>query len=154
MVGLSLGEKHFIQGGIAHDLRCDGRKRLTYRPILVETGVIPQANGSARVRMGATDVIASIKAELGSQACCNLTKEKSLYILIAVRLQSQPLRVEGVMNWQQSCQMLFKTVSWVVKVEQVLELTFHHLLWLKEKFVGIFTLMGLLLVQMEICWML
>lgn len=42
MVGLSLGEKHFIQGGIAHDLRCDGRKRLTYRPILVETGVIPQ----------------------------------------------------------------------------------------------------------------
>jgi len=42
MVGLSLGEKHFIQGGIAQDLRCDGRKRLTYRPISVETGVIPQ----------------------------------------------------------------------------------------------------------------
>ncbi|XP_062107195.1 uncharacterized protein LOC133818369 [Humulus lupulus] len=65
MVGLSLGEKHFIQGGIAQDLRCDGRKRLTYRPIYVETGVIPQANGSARVRMGGTDVIASVKAELG-----------------------------------------------------------------------------------------
>lgn len=42
MVGLSLGEQHFIQGGIAQDLRCDGRKRLTYRPIYVETGVIPQ----------------------------------------------------------------------------------------------------------------
>lgn len=42
MVGLSLGEQCFIEGGIAHDLRCDGRKRLTYRPILVETGVIPQ----------------------------------------------------------------------------------------------------------------
>ncbi|XP_072085530.1 uncharacterized protein [Arachis hypogaea] len=42
MVGLSLGEQHFIQGGIAQDLRCDGRKRLTYRPIFVETGVIPQ----------------------------------------------------------------------------------------------------------------
>jgi len=42
MVGLSLGEKHFIQGGIAQDLRCDGRKRLAYRPISVETGVIPQ----------------------------------------------------------------------------------------------------------------
>ncbi|KAH7533493.1 hypothetical protein FEM48_Zijuj04G0136700 [Ziziphus jujuba var. spinosa] len=65
MVGLSLGEKHFIQGGIAQDLRSDGRKRLTYRPIYVETGVIPQANGSARVRLGATDVIASVKAELG-----------------------------------------------------------------------------------------
>ncbi|XP_010262414.1 PREDICTED: exosome complex component RRP42 [Nelumbo nucifera] len=65
MVGLSIGEKHFIQGGIAQDIRTDGRKRLTYRPISVETGVIPQANGSARVRMGATDVIASVKAELG-----------------------------------------------------------------------------------------
>ncbi|XP_043696185.1 exosome complex component RRP42 isoform X1 [Telopea speciosissima] len=65
MVGLSVGEKHFIQGGIAQDLRTDGRKRLTYRPISVETGVIPQANGSARIRMGTTDVIASVKAELG-----------------------------------------------------------------------------------------
>lgn len=61
MVGLSLGEQHFIQGGIAQDLRCDGRKRLTYRPIHVETGVIPQANGSARVKIGATEVIASVK---------------------------------------------------------------------------------------------
>lgn len=44
MVGLSIGEKHFIQGGIAQDLRSDGRKRLTYRPIYVETGVIPQVD--------------------------------------------------------------------------------------------------------------
>jgi len=42
MVGLSLGEQCFIEGGISQDIRCDGRKRLTYRPILVETGVIPQ----------------------------------------------------------------------------------------------------------------
>ncbi|KAF9669627.1 hypothetical protein SADUNF_Sadunf14G0127000 [Salix dunnii] len=65
MVGLSLGEKHFIQGGIHQNLRSDGRKRDTYRPISVETGVIPQANGSARIRIGATEVIASVKAELG-----------------------------------------------------------------------------------------
>ncbi|CAM8935769.1 unnamed protein product [Rhodiola kirilowii] len=65
MVGLSAGEKHFIQGGIAQDLRTDGRKRLGFRPISVETGIIPQASGSARVRIGATDVIASVKAELG-----------------------------------------------------------------------------------------
>lgn len=44
MVGLSVGEKHFIQGGIAQDLRTDGRKRLTYRPIIVEAGVIAQVN--------------------------------------------------------------------------------------------------------------
>lgn len=42
MVGLSIGEQNFIQGGIAQDLRCDGRKRLCYRPIHVDTGVIPQ----------------------------------------------------------------------------------------------------------------
>ncbi|PON55048.1 Polyribonucleotide nucleotidyltransferase [Trema orientale] len=65
MVWLSRGDKHFIQGGIAQDLRSDGRKRLTYRPIYVETGVISQANGSARVRIGGTDVIAIVKAELG-----------------------------------------------------------------------------------------
>ncbi|XP_073046593.1 uncharacterized protein [Primulina eburnea] len=65
MVLLSIGEKNFIKGGIAQDLRTDGRKRLDYRHINVETGVIPQASGSARVTIGATIVIASVKAELG-----------------------------------------------------------------------------------------
>ncbi|KAJ7964744.1 exosome complex component RRP42 [Quillaja saponaria] len=81
MVGLSVGEKHFIQGGVAQDLRCDGRKRLTYRPIYLETGVIPQANGSARVRMGATEVIASVKAELGRPTPLQPDKGKvSIYV--------------------------------------------------------------------------
>lgn len=68
MVGLSAGEKQFMHGGIAQDLRSDGRQRLQFRPISIQTGVIPQANGSARVTLGATDVIASIKAELGKPA--------------------------------------------------------------------------------------
>ncbi|XP_061362826.1 uncharacterized protein LOC133306517 [Gastrolobium bilobum] len=76
MVGLSVGEQHFIQGGVAQDLRSDGRKRLSYRPIYVETGVIPQANGSARVRMGGTDVIASVKAELGKPSLLQPDKGK------------------------------------------------------------------------------
>ncbi|GKB75081.1 thylakoid assembly 8-like protein, chloroplastic [Tanacetum coccineum] len=42
IVGLSIGEKHFIQGGIAQDIRTDGRKRLTYHPLVGETGVIAQ----------------------------------------------------------------------------------------------------------------
>ncbi|KAL0013097.1 hypothetical protein SO802_000166 [Lithocarpus litseifolius] len=76
MVGLSLGEEHFIQGGIAQDLRSDGRKRLTYRPIYVETGVIPQANGSARVMLGKTDVVSSVKAELGKPSSLQPDKGK------------------------------------------------------------------------------
>ena len=42
MVGLSLGEEHFLQDGIDQDLRSDDQKRLTYCPIYVETGFIPQ----------------------------------------------------------------------------------------------------------------
>jgi exosome complex component RRP42 len=42
MVGLSEGEKHFIRGGIAQDLRADGRTRLQFRAVTVETGIIPQ----------------------------------------------------------------------------------------------------------------
>ncbi|KAF8410851.1 hypothetical protein HHK36_003388 [Tetracentron sinense] len=81
MVGLSVGERHFIQGGIAQDLRSDGRKRLNYRPISVETGVIPHANGSARVRIGATDVIASVKAELGKPSPLQPDKGKvAIYV--------------------------------------------------------------------------
>ncbi|KAJ8538674.1 hypothetical protein K7X08_029970 [Anisodus acutangulus] len=81
MVGLSVGEKNFIKGGIAQDLRNDGRKRLTYRPIYVETGVIPQANGSARVKLGATDVIASVKAELGRPTASHPDQGKvSIYV--------------------------------------------------------------------------
>lgn len=48
MVGLSVGEKYFIQGGINQNLRSDGRKRDTYRPIFVETGVIPQVPNPCR----------------------------------------------------------------------------------------------------------
>ncbi|KAK9929126.1 hypothetical protein M0R45_026234 [Rubus argutus] len=81
MVALSIGEKYFIQGGIAQDLRGDGRKRLTPRPIYVETGVISQSNGSARVRMGATEVIASVKAELGRPSALHPDKGKvSIYV--------------------------------------------------------------------------
>uniref|UniRef100_A0A0C9RSH6 Ribosomal RNA-processing protein 42 n=1 Tax=Wollemia nobilis TaxID=56998 RepID=A0A0C9RSH6_9CONI len=65
MVGLSLAEQHFIQGGIAQDLRSDGRGRQDFRSFSIEAGVIPQANGSARVRIGSTDVIATVKADLG-----------------------------------------------------------------------------------------
>ncbi|CAI9271496.1 unnamed protein product [Lactuca saligna] len=48
----------FDIGGIAQGLPTDGCKRLTYCPISIETGVITQENGSARVKMGKTEVIA------------------------------------------------------------------------------------------------
>ncbi|XP_066314381.1 threonine dehydratase 1 biosynthetic, chloroplastic-like [Miscanthus floridulus] len=76
MVGLSEGEKHFIRSGIAQDLRSDGRKRLQFRALSVQTRVIPQANGSARVRLGASEIIASVKAELGKPSILHPDKGK------------------------------------------------------------------------------
>ncbi|WZY96118.1 hypothetical protein YC2023_068447 [Brassica napus] len=76
MVACSVGEQHFLKGGIAQELRTDGRKRLAYRHTYVETGVIPQANGSARVRIGGTDVIASVKAEIGRPSSLQPDKGK------------------------------------------------------------------------------
>jgi exosome complex component RRP42 len=49
------------------DVRLDGRKLTEYRkPITVETDVTKTAEGSARVRIGETDVIAGVKVEIGT----------------------------------------------------------------------------------------
>ena len=49
------------------DLRLDGRKLTEYRkPITIETGVTKTAEGSARVMIGDTEVIAGVKVELGA----------------------------------------------------------------------------------------
>jgi len=48
------------------DTRLDGRKLAEYRkPIEVEYGVVKTAEGSARVKIGETDVIVGIKMEVG-----------------------------------------------------------------------------------------
>jgi len=44
--------------------RYDGRKLDEFRQLTVETGVIKNAEGSARVRLGETEVIAGVKFEL------------------------------------------------------------------------------------------
>lgn len=44
-------------------MRVDGRGRLDYRYLTVECGLLPQANGSARISLinGNTDVVAAVK---------------------------------------------------------------------------------------------
>jgi exosome complex component RRP42 len=54
MSGLSDVEKKFIVDGVADDLRCDGRSARDYRPVSVETGLLPTCSGSARVVVDAT----------------------------------------------------------------------------------------------------
>ena len=45
--------------------RLDGRKLLERRPITIETGIVQKAEGSARVKLGKTDIIVGIKLTLG-----------------------------------------------------------------------------------------
>ena len=67
---LSRAECDFVTAGVAQDQREDGRGRGSFRDAEVATGVVPQANGSARVSLGsstaATIVLAAVKAEIGS----------------------------------------------------------------------------------------
>ncbi len=46
--------------------RLDNRKFDEYRKISIETGTIPMAEGSARVRLGDTEVVAGIKMAVGT----------------------------------------------------------------------------------------
>lgn len=46
------------------DFRCDGRSRLDYRPIVLETGLVSNASGSARLRLANSDILVGIKVEL------------------------------------------------------------------------------------------
>ena len=66
---LSEAEKKFIVEGIAGGVRSDGRGRLDYRHVTIECGMLPQANGSARVQVvnGTTDVIGAVKVRVAAR---------------------------------------------------------------------------------------
>ncbi|PNF35123.1 Exosome complex component RRP42 [Cryptotermes secundus] len=61
---LSEAEKTFILHGVEEGFRCDGRMRLDYRPMEVETDVVSHASGSARLRLANTDILVGVKTEI------------------------------------------------------------------------------------------
>ncbi|KAL4657410.1 exosome complex component RRP42 [Arapaima gigas] len=58
-------EKVYIMHGVRDDLRVDGRGCEDYRHMEIETDVVSNTDGSARVKMGYTDILVGIKAEIG-----------------------------------------------------------------------------------------
>lgn len=66
LISLSDSEKDFVVSSAEKDVRCDGRRQLESRGVAIKNGVIDQAAGSARVRLGGTDVIVGVKAEIGT----------------------------------------------------------------------------------------
>lgn len=82
-VALSEAEKTFILHGVEvvflnflltpiyfyallqqEDFRCDGRSRRDYRPMELETEVVNNASGSARLRLANTDILVGVKCEI------------------------------------------------------------------------------------------
>lgn len=51
----------YIQEGFQQNVRSDGRNTEELRSIVLETGQLVQASGSARLRLGATDVLVAVK---------------------------------------------------------------------------------------------
>ena len=50
---------------VSHGKRLDGRGLTDYRELQLETGVVGRAEGSARVRLGKTEVLVGIKIDVG-----------------------------------------------------------------------------------------
>ena len=65
-MSLSPYERDFVLDGIDQDLRVDGRGRLDHRSLTLELGTSPQASGSARLRLGSTDVMVAVRADIGT----------------------------------------------------------------------------------------
>ena len=57
--------KQQMWDALSRGKRLGGRDFSEIRPLLIETDVIKKANGSARVKLGDTDVIAGVKIETG-----------------------------------------------------------------------------------------
>ncbi|KAF1802210.1 ribosomal protein S5 domain 2-type protein [Mucor lusitanicus] len=62
---VSPAEKKYIEQGVEQDCRSDGRARLEYRHVVLESGLLSQASGSARCRLGDSDVLVGVKVEIG-----------------------------------------------------------------------------------------
>ena len=58
-----VNKEHLIKA-LEKDIRLDGRKKLEFRNVSVEYGVYKNAEGSSRVKIGGTEVIAGVKMEV------------------------------------------------------------------------------------------
>ena len=58
---LSAAERLYTAGGFAAGVRADGRARGDVRPVALALGVLPQAAGSAEVRLGRTHVLVGVQ---------------------------------------------------------------------------------------------
>ncbi|XP_033217248.1 exosome complex exonuclease RRP42 [Belonocnema kinseyi] len=63
-IGLVYLTFYYFKYNSATNSRLDGRSRLEYRMIEIESKLMEQVNGSARVRLGNSDIMAGVKLEI------------------------------------------------------------------------------------------
>jgi len=64
----SKAERAFFHGGVACDVRADGRRRFDFRALTLTLGALPHLAGSAQLRLGGTEVLVGVRAEIDSPA--------------------------------------------------------------------------------------
>lgn len=80
---LSTAEVSYIVDGLAHPTsptRADGRQLLQPLPIEISYGDAPQASGSARVRLGSTEVLAGVRLEVEDVEVQGKGKQKASWL--------------------------------------------------------------------------
>eukprot|EP00656_Telonema_subtile_P007897 TRINITY_DN13705_c0_g1_i1.p1 TRINITY_DN13705_c0_g1~~TRINITY_DN13705_c0_g1_i1.p1 ORF type:complete len:287 (-),score=80.52 TRINITY_DN13705_c0_g1_i1:69-929(-) len=63
---LSLHEREFLTSSVAADCRPDGRRRFDARPLKLESGILNHTSGSAKLKLGGTEILAGVKVEVGA----------------------------------------------------------------------------------------
>jgi exosome complex component RRP42 len=74
---LSAAEEKYIRDGVACGVRADGRDISNYRPLQLETGIISNSNGSARLTAYKTDIL------VRAPPCCPCTKHTHYLLLLS-----------------------------------------------------------------------
>lgn len=93
--------KDHIIKSITENTRLDGRKREEYRDVVVEYGISANAEGSARVKLGETEVIAGVKLSVetpypDTPEDGNLMVSAELKPLASPEFESGPPRIEAI----------------------------------------------------------
>lgn len=93
-------KKHLIRA-LEQDVRYDGRTKEQFRDITIQTGISNTAEGSARVQVGETIVMAGVKLEMGSPYADtpdqgNLMVGAELLPLSSHRFEAGPPTMESI----------------------------------------------------------
>ena len=62
---ISESEIVYLQDGLKQGIRTDGRGCDAFRPLTIDMGIVPTANGSCRVRSRGCDIFVAIKCDIG-----------------------------------------------------------------------------------------